>query len=102
VEPGTSHQPLGALLSVNFGTTTTGQYDTDSFSYDKNTGRLTQYTENVNGYANSGTLAWNANGSLRQLQIANNSTLDFQTCNYAHDDLGRIASVNCSENNPFG
>jgi RHS repeat-associated protein len=96
-DPSTSNEPLGALLSVSVGTTTTGQYDSDSFTYDKNTGRLTNYTFNVNGQTDVGALTWNANGSLQKLHITDGitGTQDSQTCNYSHDDLGRIAGVDC-------
>jgi len=113
-DPSTSNEPLGALLSVNFGTTTSGQYDSDSFIYDKNTGRLKQYTFSVGAPAQTdvGQLTWNQNGSLSQLQITDNlpGTLDGpQTCNYTHDDLGRINTVDCGSSwyqsfsyDPFG
>jgi len=96
-DPSTSNEPPGPLLSVNLGTTTSGQYDSDSFTYDKNTGRLTNYTFNVNGQTDVGALNWNANGSLHQFAINDSisGTVDSQTCNYTHDDLGRIASVDC-------
>jgi RHS repeat-associated protein len=96
VTSGTS-QPIGALTNVLF-----GSGDSDQFSYDPNTGRMTQYSSSVFGVTNTGTLTWNANGSLQRLQIANNSTQDYENCRYTHDDLGRIASVNCGENNSSG
>ncbi len=87
-------QPIGALAQVNF-----GSGDNDQFSYDPHTGQLTGYTFNVGSPAQAdiGALTWNANGSLQKLQITDriSGTTDSQTCNYTHDDLGRIASVNC-------
>jgi RHS repeat-associated protein len=95
-DPVTSQQPLGALLSVGLGTTTQGQSDTDSFRYDYQTGRMTQYGFNVNAQGEAGTLTWNPNGSLQRLVIADGlSVFDNQVCDYSHDDLGRAASVNC-------
>jgi len=44
-----------------------GSGDSDSFTYDPNTGRMTQYQYNVNGSALTGTLGWNANGTLGAL-----------------------------------
>jgi hypothetical protein len=43
-----------------------------------------------------GNLTWNPIGTLASLAITDpfNST-NAQTCNYSHDDLTRIASVNC-------
>src|SRR5579859_6277967 len=102
-------QPVGALTQVNF-----GSLDSDQFSYDPNTGRLTTYTFNVGNptQTDTGTLTWNANGSLQKLQITDNlpNAIDTQTCTYSHDDLGRIASVNCGSSiwqqnfsyDPFG
>jgi RHS repeat-associated protein len=105
VDPLTSNQPLGALLSMNLGTTTSGQYDTDSFSYDKKTGLLASYTFSVGNPAQTdvGQLTWNANGSLGALAISNgiSNTLDSQNCTYAHDDLGRIANTNCTSPPPY-
>src|SRR5712691_11632066 len=100
-DPGTSpNQPVGALLAVSLGTSTSGQYDSDSFTYDPNTGRPTKYTFSVGNPAQTdvGQLTWNANGSLYQLQTTDNTSgsIDTQTCYYTHDDLGRIASVNCA------
>ncbi len=82
---------------MNLGTTTTGQYDADSFTYYPNTGRLHTYQFSVNSQTDTGTLAWNANGSLSSLAINDQipGTTDSQTCNYTHDDLGRIATANC-------
>jgi RHS repeat-associated protein len=75
---------------------TFGSGDTDIFTYDPNTMRMTQYQFNINSQSDTGTLTWNANNSLQQLVITDafNSS-DNQTCNYAHDDLARIASANC-------
>ncbi|HTD23757.1 MAG TPA: RHS repeat-associated core domain-containing protein [Terriglobales bacterium] len=96
-DPNTSSEPLGALLSVNLGTTTSGQYDSNSFTYYPNTGRLHTYQFSVNSQTDTGTLIWNANGSLQQLAINDSipGAVDSQTCNYSHDDLGRIAGVDC-------
>jgi hypothetical protein len=57
---------------------------------------MTQYKFNVNGQSVIGNLTWNQIGTLASLAITDpfNST-NAQTCNYSHDDLVRIASVNC-------
>src|SRR3989442_4137235 len=39
---------------VNFGSS-----DSDAFTYDSNTGRMTQYQFNVNGQSVTGALTWN-------------------------------------------
>ena len=61
-----------------------------------NTGRMTQYNFAVNGSSLVGALTWNANGTLGQNAISDpfNSN-NQQTCNYAYDDLARLASANC-------
>jgi RHS repeat-associated protein len=71
--------------------------DSDSYTYDPKTGRMTQYQFTVNGQSNTGTLNWNANSTLGSLSITDAfNTADNQTCNYAYDDLTRIASANCA------
>jgi len=67
------------------------------FTLDPNTGRLQGYQFNVGSNSDTGTASWNANGSLYQLAINDTipGTQDTQTCTYAHDDLARVASVNC-------
>jgi RHS repeat-associated protein len=70
--------------------------DSDQFTYDPNTGRMTQYKFNINGQSDLGNLTWNANGTLGSLVITDPfNAANAQTCNYSHDDLVRIASVNC-------
>lgn len=84
--------PLGALTGVTFGSA-----DSDSFSYDPNTGRMTGYTFSVNSQTDVGALIWNTNGTLNQLKITDQitGTSDSQTCNYLYDDLQRLSSSNC-------
>ncbi|MGH9509370.1 MAG: RHS repeat domain-containing protein [Terriglobales bacterium] len=75
---------------------TFGSTDSDAFSFDSNTGRMTQYQFNVNGQSIAGALTWNANGSLGSLAITDPyNTTNNQACTYAHDDLSRITSTNC-------
>lgn len=70
--------------------------DSDSFTYDPNTGRMTQYKYNVNGQSVTGNLGWNANGTLSSLGITDPfNASNTQNCSYTHDDLARIASGNC-------
>jgi len=77
-------------------TVTLGSGDSDAFTYDANTNRRTKYQFNINGQSYVGAPTWNANGTLSSLSITDpfNST-DTQNCSYSHDDLARIASVNC-------
>lgn len=73
-----------------------GSSDSDSFSYDPNTNRMTQYSFNVNGQSVVGGLTWNALGTLAALAVTDPfNSADAQSCSYSSDDLVRIASANC-------
>jgi RHS repeat-associated protein len=81
-----------------------------NYTYDPNTLRMSQYSAALNTGTVSGTLTWNPNGSLQKLIVANpTNSADAQTCTYAADDLGRIASTTCGSTwaqtfsyDPFG
>ena len=91
---GVTYGISGLPTQVNLGS---GDYDT--FAYDLNTLRMTQFKFNVGTQSQTltGSLTWNANSSLGQLVITDQfNSADSQTCNYAHDDLIRIASANCA------
>ena len=100
-------EPIGSLTQV-----TLGSGDNDTFAYDVNTGRLTQYKFNIGATPQTvqGTLTWNANSTLKTLAITDPfDSTDTQTCNYSYDDLVRIASANCGSTwsqtfsfDPFG
>jgi RHS repeat-associated protein len=87
----TIYNVAGKPTQVSFGSS-----DSDAFTYDPNTNRMTQYKFNVNGQSVIGNLGWNADGSLTSLGITDpfNSN-DAQSCSYSNDDLSRIASANC-------
>jgi RHS repeat-associated protein len=95
---------VGALNSTTYNAAsqptqvTFASSDSDTFTYDPNTGRMTQYKFTIGATPQSliGNLTWNANGTLASQNITDpfNST-DTQNCSYTHDDLSRIASVNC-------
>jgi RHS repeat-associated protein len=89
--PCVSYNSAGQVTNLIF-----GSGDSDSYTYDANTGRMTQYQFNVNGQSAVGTAGWNANGTLASLNVTDafNSGAT-QNCTYAHDDLSRLASVNC-------
>ncbi len=77
---------------------TFGSADSDAYQYDANTGRMTQYQFNMGTgpQTDTGALTWNANGTLKQLQITDQiNTANSQTCTFGHDDLVRITSANC-------
>jgi RHS repeat-associated protein len=72
--------------------------DHDDYQYGPNTSRETQYSFTVGAtpQTETGTLTWNANGTLEQLAISDpfNSS-DNQTCTYGYDDLVRVSNANC-------
>jgi RHS repeat-associated protein len=84
--------PLGALIGVTYGSS-----DSDSFTFDPNTGRSSTYAYSVNGSTDVGTTTWNANGTLAGLSITDgiSGTSDSQSCSYTFDDVNRSAGVNC-------
>ena len=92
----TSYDLANFKTTVNF-----GSLDSDQFTLDPNTGRMTKYQFTVGTTAGSNTdtgqMTWNANGSLATLAITDTipGTSDAQSCNYTHDELTRISSVNC-------
>ena len=84
------NQPVGALMSV-----TLGLGDTQSFTYDPNTGRMKNYTAAVGSPAVtiSGSLSWNANGTLAENNIVDGyNSANTQDCKYLYDDFMRISS----------
>jgi RHS repeat-associated protein len=85
---------------------TLGQGDTDTYQYDPNTGRMTNYNFTVGATPKSmiGALTWNTNGSLSKLAITDGfNSGGTQTCKYGdpanniagYDDLGRLIKVDC-------
>ncbi|HEU5401424.1 MAG TPA: RHS repeat-associated core domain-containing protein [Terriglobales bacterium] len=99
--------PLTSTTYNGFGPTgvTFGSDDSDSFSYDPNTGRETQYKFTVNGANETGTLTWNANGTLQKLAISDPFiAANTQTCTNTYDDLARLIANNCGSvwNQSFG
>ncbi|MDP9266938.1 MAG: hypothetical protein M3P27_01255 [Acidobacteriota bacterium] len=75
---------------------TLGSLDSDTFTYDPNSFRVTQYAFNVNGQTVTGTLTWNANRTLASLNITDPfDAANTQNCTYGRDDLARSISANC-------
>jgi len=91
-------EPIGALLTV-----TLGAGDTQNFTYDPSTGRMTKYSASVGAtpVVISGTLNWNPNGTLLSNNISDGyNSADTQVCTYLYDDFIRVAGattpgVNC-------
>lgn len=87
---GTTYNAASQPLTVGL-----GSLDSDAFTYDT-MDRAMKYQFNVNGQSVVGQPAWNAIGTLASLAITDPFLSgDNQTCTYTHDDLARIASVNC-------
>ena len=82
-----------------------GSSDSDSYTFDPSTNRMTQYKFSVNGQSAVGTLTWNPIATLKTLAITDPFYgAGNQACSYTHDDISRIASVNCGSpwNQTFG
>jgi RHS repeat-associated protein len=91
---GTSYNVSSQVTDV-----TLGSGDSDHFSFDASTGRITQYKFTVGTTPQNviGNLGWNANGSLGTLAITDPfNALNTQTCTYSHDDLSRSSGVSCT------
>jgi RHS repeat-associated protein len=88
---GTTYSVASLPTLVNFGSS-----DSDSFTYDPNTNRMTQYEFTVNSQSVVGALTWNSIGTLEDLSVTDPFfSGGNQSCAYTHDDLSRIASANC-------
>jgi RHS repeat-associated protein len=77
---------------------TLGSLDTDAFTYDPNSYRMTQFKFNIGTTPTTlqGDLTWNANGTFKQLIVTDGIVpANSQTCTYGHDDLVRVVSVSC-------
>ena len=77
---------------------TLGSADSDSFRYDPNTGRMTQYAFTVGStpQTEAASLYWNASGTLNLLAIIDPfNSADTQTCSYGYDGLARVSGVGC-------
>jgi RHS repeat-associated protein len=87
----TAYNPASLPTSM-----TLGSSDTDSFNFDPNTNRMTQFQFTVNSQSLTGIIGWNALGTPSSLDITDAfNSADTQNCAFAHDDLTRIATVNC-------
>jgi RHS repeat-associated protein len=87
----TFYSPAGFPTAINF-----GSLDSDFFSYDSNTNRMSQYQFTVNSQSLTAALGWNANGTLLTQNITDAlNAADTQNCTYQYDDLTRLTSANC-------
>jgi hypothetical protein len=78
--------------------------DNDTYTYDSNTGRMTNWDFTVSGRSETGALTWNPNSTLEKLQIVDGfNSAGSQTCNFnpslatgtGYDDMGRLVGVDC-------
>jgi RHS repeat-associated protein len=90
-------QPLTVSLKLG---------DSDNYSYDSSTGRMSNFTFTVGSTPKSmvGGLTWNSNGTLSKLAITDGfNAAGNQTCKYGdptasipgYDDLSRLIGANC-------
>src|SRR6266478_6419012 len=87
-----TYKKPGVGYSSHFGT---GR-DSDIFAYDQYTLRMNSYQLKVGSQSVTGTLGWNANGSLGTLGITDPfNSANTQSCSYAADDLSRITKADC-------
>lgn len=93
LETGVTYNPSSQVTGLTLVTT---DLDKDTWSYDPNTGRMSGYSATIAGTNYSTSLAWNADGSLAQMTSSGAG----QNCSYTHDDLGRVAKVNCGTSQP--
>jgi RHS repeat-associated protein len=86
-----TYGPVGPT-NINIGSST----DKDVYGYSAATGKMTSYQFSVNSVLNTGTLNWNANGTLGSLQIVDGFyAADNETCTFIYDDLRRLTSDQC-------
>jgi RHS repeat-associated protein len=101
VGPGYGQNPVTSTTynlytSPNQLTTTFGSGDSDVFSFDPNTLRMNKYQFKIGTQTVTGTLGWNSNGSLGNLNITDPfSTANTQNCAFTDDDLARISKTDC-------
>jgi RHS repeat-associated protein len=90
---GTTYTPASLPTAINLGS---GSGDTDAFTYDSNTNRMTQYKFTVNNTSLTGALGWNTNGTLQTQNITDGfNSADTQNCSYGYDDTTRLTGANC-------
>jgi hypothetical protein len=88
----TSYNGFGLPTAVSYGSP-----DADSFSYDGNTGRMTQYQASVNGSSMTGVVGWNNNWTVGSLSISDPfNSANSQNCSNTHDDLMRLSKTSCN------
>jgi RHS repeat-associated protein len=108
VVSGTTYTPAGQPHVISIGSST----DNDTYTYDPNTGRMTNWSFEVGATPayQTGALTWNPNGTLQKLAISDGfHSGGTQTCYYdssvvtgtGYDDLGRLVGVGCGASSPW-
>lgn len=93
VVSGTVYNAAGLPTTMNLGS---GTGDADTYRWDSNTNRMTQYNFTVNAVSLTANLGWNANGTLQTQNITDGfNSADTQNCSYQYDDITRVTSANC-------
>lgn len=78
-------------------TITFGSGDSDNYSFDSNTNRLTQYQLSVGSNSVKGVLNWNTNGTMSSHAITDTiNSANTHTCTYTYDDISRLSKADCS------
>ena len=89
----TTYNSASLPTAINLGS---GAGDTDAYTWDPNTNRMTQYKFTVNGISLSSNLGWNANATLQTQNITDGFySADTQNCSYVYDDITRLTGANC-------
>ena len=93
VWPSTAYNAANQPTQVNL----VRSSESESFSYDGNSGRMTQWSSVAGSNNQTGNLTWNANGTLYQLAITDTADSgNNQTCTNMYDDLERLSQNFCS------
>ncbi len=89
----TVYNTAGLPTAINLGS---GSGDADTYQWDPNTSRMTQYKFSANALSLTGNLSWNANSTLQTQNITDGfNSADTQNCSYVYDDITRVTSANC-------
>jgi len=90
----TAYNTASLPTQVTYGTN--GGGDSDILAYDSNTLRMNSYQFTVGSQSVTGTLGWNANGSLGTLGISDPfNTANTQIFSSSADGLSRITKADC-------
>jgi YD repeat-containing protein len=70
--------------------------NSDTFTYDANSGLMNTFSYSFHSTTESGTLTWNANRTLQQMAIVDGfNSAGTETCTFSYDDVARLLTDNC-------